>query len=69
MQGFLVFGASGWRVRTQEQHAVIAGAYAAADGSVDMADAAVGNSVVVGSAAPQVHLLLQNASPTRVDSV
>lgn len=67
MQGFLAFGAVGWHVRTQGQHAVIAGAYAAADGSVDMVDAAVGNSLVVGSAAPQVRLLLQNASPTWFD--
>jgi hypothetical protein len=69
MQGFLVFDARGWRVRAQEQHAVIAGADAAADGSVDTVVAAVDNSVVVGSAARQAHLLLKTASPAWPDSI
>lgn len=43
MQEFLVFGASGGSGRVQEQHAAIAGADAAADGSVDTVDAVVDN--------------------------
>lgn len=69
---FLVFGESGRPVRAQEQDAVIAeadAAAAAAAGSVDMVDAVVDNSVVVGSAARWGHLLSKNASSAWPDSV
>lgn len=69
MQQFLVFGASGWPVRAQEQNAVVAGADAAAVGFVGMVDAVGDNSVVVGNAARWGHLLSKNASPAWLDSV
>lgn len=65
----VVFGASEGAAMGQDQHAAIAGADAAAGGSVDTVDAVVDNSVVVGSAARWGCLLLKNASSEWPDSV